>query len=172
MDGLLFDFIVSPPPAWWLTALKVIFLLVSLFFTGFIIYALFATKWFKFIFWYNFIEFFTLKLYGGVTAAKKWKKIKQKSAKMHEEHYHSIVIEGHRVMDKLLERIVPVYQADSFSTRLAYIGNGTFSDAAGIWESHELYKRIIRRETFIISKEELDDVIKAYDQAFKDLDII
>jgi hypothetical protein len=172
MDSALFDFIISPPSAWWLIALKVIFLSVSIIFAGFIVYAFFVTKWFRFIFWYNFIEFFTLKIYGGVTAARKWKKIKHKAEKIHEEHYHAIVIQAHRVMDKLLERLVPVYQADNFSTRLAYIGDGTFSKIAGIWESHELYKRIIRRETFIISKKELDEVISAYDQAFKDLDII
>ncbi len=135
----------------------------------------FKTKWFKFLFWYNFIEFFTLKPYGGVKAARQWKRLKRKAQTMIEESRQEIVVKAHQILDKLLERLVPVYQADSFSTRLAYIngpGGDTFSNSEEIWWAHELYRSLARVEQHIVSKEELEKVVQTYDQAFKDLGII
>ena len=125
----------------------------------------------SFLFLYNFIEFITLKIYGGVSAEKKWKRIKERAHRQKGDNCDFIVVDAHKILDKLLEGLVPTYQADSFSTRLAYIGKGTFSGVEEIWWAHELYLSVTRNEVVEVGRENVERLIGAYDRAFKDLDL-
>lgn len=151
--------------------LKFICLFASFLFAGFIGFVCWKTKLLKFAFIYDLIEFFTLRIYGGNRAVRKWKKLKRSLAALSEENPAFITIKAHDILDKLLERLVPVYHAENFSTRLAYIGNHTFSNTEDIWWAHELYRSIQRGEQLVLSRDDLDKLVKTYDQALKDLNL-
>jgi hypothetical protein len=164
--------LLSPELQQALLPLRILFLSVGLLFLGFIIFFLFNTRWFKHRFWYDFIEFFTMRIYGSYQAAFRWHRVKNKAARMRESDFKRIVIECHNILDKLLERLVPVYQADAFGERLAKLGEGTFSNVKDLWEAHELYRSVTREPNFAVKKEDLEKLLAAYEQAFKELEII
>jgi hypothetical protein len=164
--------ILSPDLQQTLLPLRILFLLVGIFFLGFIIFFLFNTRWLKLRFGYDFVEFFTLRMYGSISAARRWQKIKKKATKMRESDFNHIVVESHDILDKLLKRLVPLYQANSFGERLARIGEGTLSNIKDVWEAHELYRSVTREPNFAVKKEELIKMLETYERAFKELEVI
>jgi len=164
--------ILSPQLQKMLLPLKIIALVVTTFFVGSSVYFLLTTRWFKLFFWYDFIEFFTLEIYGSVWARARWKVFKKRTEKISEQDCNSIIISGHNLLDTLLERLAPMYQANNWSERLAKIGSGTFTDTKGLWEAHELYRSVTRESNFRATIEQAEMTAKAYEQALKDLEVI
>ena len=162
-------FLASPEISGLYQSLHFLFLSVTIFFIGFLLFFLFTTRWFKLAFWYDFIEFFTLKIYGGNIAQIKWSLLKNKTKNIKPEMRGVFAIKAHKILEKLLERLVPLFYANTFGEKLARCAQGTFSDPTSVWWAHEIYRSVLKENYYIINDEEFEKLIKTYDQAFKDL---
>jgi hypothetical protein len=152
--------------------LKIIFLLIGFSFIGFMIFFLFKTRWFKLQFLYDFVEVFTLRIYGGVMAHFHWMRLRYKIGDPTRPDYNDFVIKCHKIMDKLLARLVPTYHDNNFGERLAQLGNETFSNVSELWEAHELYRSIINDPNFKVDYNQAKRTLEIYEKAFQDLEII
>lgn len=171
MEPIL-TFLVSSNIQHSLLWLKILFFLLSVAMLGYIAYFLWITRWFKFYFWYSFVEFFTIRLYGSVGAAIHWGHIQRKLQNPSPEACREIIIESHNLLDRLLERLAPMYLCNTFAERLARIGSGTFSSLDGLWQAHELYRTVQKDPAYEVQPGELKATVDAYQQALIDLEII
>lgn len=154
-----------------LLPVKIIFLIFDIFFLGFFIFFLVKTRWFKLFIWYDLIEFFTQKIYGGVRATKRWHKIKGRMLNIREEEFNLVVVELHDILGKILERMAPFHQTKTFSERLAKVGEGTFPGIKDIWEAYEIYRLIKKDPNYRVSREDFSKILNTYEQVFKDLEL-
>jgi len=168
----IFNFLIFPEfgPGLWI--IKGLFLIVAIFFIGFLIFFILKTRWFKLYFWHNFIEFFTMKIYGGVSIGRKWKRLRKKALRANDYEYKKLIIKSHELLGKLLRRLSPIYQSFDFGRQLARADKTTFSCPEDIWWAHELHKELIRENTIEITEKEFKKSINAYNQAFIDLEIV
>ena len=166
IQPLLGPFSTSP------LAFKIACVLLSLFFISFIIYFLIKTKWFKLIFLYNFIEFINLEPYGYKTARRRWNKIIKNMKKFQKKYYNKSVINADKILDRLLKNLVTSYQAKNFEERLRAVGLKTFSHPKNIWEAHLYCENYLLTNNYILNKKETDDMLKIYEQALRDIEII
>jgi hypothetical protein len=172
MSEVVLQFLINPEESGILLLLKISFLFLSLLFLLFIIITFMTTRWFRLLFWYDAIEFFTKKMYGSIWSAWRWRSLRWRSQRAREENYFKYIVKGHKILAKLLERLVPIYQANSYGERLARTGNGTFSSVKDIWWAHELYRSVKNKEYKNLSQDDFKKLIQTYDQAFRDLEII
>jgi len=157
--------------AGFLLVVKYLFILVSLGFVAFAIFVLFKTRWFRLLFWYDFVEFLTQKIYGGVLAGWRWRLVRAQAERAQSKDYCSFALKGHKIMDRLLERLVPTYQVNSYGERLARCAAGTFTKAEDLWWAHELYRAVTAGSVKRINDDDFKKLINAYEQAFKDLGV-
>jgi len=168
----ILQFLVNPEMTGNLLLIKLAFFALSFGFVIFIIFTFVTTRWFRLLFWYDAVEFMTQKMYGSVRAGIKWRALRARARWASERSYPKYIIKGHNILGKLLERLVPIYQANSFGERLARTGTGTFSNVKDIWWAHELYRAVKNKEYKELSREDFDKLIQTYDQAMRDLEII
>ncbi len=72
----IISYILSPPFIIWLFILKILFLILSLFFLGVVIFVLIKTTWIRRIIFWDAQEFLTYRSYGVRKIAKQWLKIR------------------------------------------------------------------------------------------------
>ena len=155
--------------------IKIISALLTIGMLGFMLFVFLKTKWFKFIFWYDFIEFFTVKIYGAKKATRRWKKITKKMAKLNiaqSVEYNRLVIKCDQTIDFLLKHLVPLYQATDFTERLRRTGLSTFKYPKLLWEAHTYTNNYLKNNQVILTREQAQDMLNIYYQAFKDLEVI
>ncbi len=172
MFDSIFNFLIFPEQTIYLFAIKWLFLVVMICFIVFSVYAFSVIRIFKLLFWYDFVEFFTLKLYGGRKAKKKWRKLVRKSKYLKPENYNFAIVKAHDILEILLERLAPVYSASTYGERLARVGEGTFSNIKDLWWAHELYRSVARNELIMISDDDFKKMMHVYNKAFKELEVL
>jgi hypothetical protein len=170
MDEFL-SILLSPTLQFYLLPLKIIFWGLGLFFATFLIYLIVETKWFRFLIWYDLVEFFTQRHYGAASASRHWKRIARHIENSEMKDHANVVTAGHEIMDNLLEKMVPMYQCQTYGDRLARLGPETFSNITDIWEAHELWRKI-QRENYFPTPDEIKKTFDTYQKAFEELEII
>lgn len=172
MSDEILQFLVNPEMSGTLLIIKLSFFVLSLGFVLFVVITFMTTRWFRLLFWYDAIEFFTQKMYGSVRAGRKWRWLRFRARWASATRYSYYIIKSHDILGKLLERLVPIYQANSYGERLARTGEATFSNVKDIWWAHELYRAVKNKEYETLSQEDFVKLIRTYDQAMRDLEII
>jgi len=162
--------IISPELQKILFPLKAIFFVIDILILVFLIFVFFRTRWFKLLVWYNVIEFFTKRIYGGVFAKIRLGFIMSTFGNMEGKNYNKLVIKLHKMLDKVLTGLAPMHQAKTFAERLAKLGNGTFSNVADIWEAHEVYRKIKNDPEYQVDQGTFLKIAQTYRQALSDLD--
>jgi hypothetical protein len=171
MSDFLF-YIISPEVQASILPLKVLFLALSLFFIGFLIFFLLKTRWLRLIFLYGFIEFFTLKTYGSILTKLRWKLFIWRLYRVKEINFKKAIVRCHEIFDKVLIGLVPLHQSNTYAERLAKVGVGTFSNIDELWWSYELYRSAKKDQNSIINFNEFKRVLTAFHTALEELEII
>lgn len=152
---------------------KIICALLSLIFLSFILFVLIKTKIIKLALLYPLTEFFSVRFYGFRKALRQWKKIEKKLKTKKINNYGHLVLKADQILDFLLKNLVPVYQAKNFEERLRTTGLKTFSNPKLLWQAHIFCQDQIRAERKkILNQEEALRILKIYEQALRDLEII
>jgi hypothetical protein len=164
----LISFFISPSFTEWLLIIKIIFIVLSLLFICFIIFALMRTSWLKFRFLYDVVELLTYRPFGVRIMEKSWKKIAARIDTGLESEYKLAVIEADNMMNDTLKRMG--YGGDSLGERLEKLTAATLPDIEGIREVHQTRNNIIHDPNYKLSLNETRRLLDIFEKAFKDLE--
>lgn len=164
------QFILNPPPYDWLLTLKIIFIVVSLIFIGFIIFALVKTTWLKKLFLWDLEEFLTYRPYGMAKFEKKWQKIKERLASDTESEWKLSIIEADELINDTLSRMeIP---GESLGEKLTKVTSDTLPNVEELKNIRKIRNSIIRDPTYKLSLEEAKRAMAVYEKALVDLQVL
>jgi hypothetical protein len=166
MENLI-QYITSPPDFSWLPAVKFVFIGVSLFLFGAIIFILFAGSWIKWLLLYDVTEFFTYKPFGVRRLEKAWKKVLTRTETGLESEYKLAVIEADSMLDDILKRMG--FSGETLEERLEKLTVATLPNIEEIRESHRVRNNIVHDPDYRLSLDESRKILGVYEQAFKEL---
>ena len=164
----LISFFISPSLTEWLLIIKIIFIVLSLLFICFIIFALMKTSWLKFRFLYDAVELLTYRPFGVRKMEKSWKKIVVRIDTGLESEYKLAVIEADNMLDEILKKMG--YGGESLGERLEKLTAATLPDIEGIREVHQARNNIIHDPNYKLSLNETRRLLDIFEKAFKDLE--
>ncbi|MDP2967548.1 MAG: hypothetical protein Q8N87_04040 [bacterium] len=164
----LISFFISPSFTEWLLIIKIIFIVLSLLFICFIIFALMKTSWLKFRFLYDVVELLTYRPFGVRKMEKSWKKIAVRTDTGLESEYKLAVIEADNMLDEILKKMG--YGGESLGERLEKLTAATLPDIEGIREVHQVRNNIIHDPNYKLSLNETRRLLDIFEKAFKDLE--
>jgi hypothetical protein len=164
----LISFFISPSFTEWLLIIKIIFIVLSLLFISFIIFALMKTSWLKFSFLYDAVELLTYRPFGVRKMEKNWKKITARIDTGLESEYKLAVIEADNMLNEILNKMG--YGGESLGERLEKLTAATLPDIEGIREVHQVRNNIIHDPNYKLSLNETRRLLDIFEKAFKDLE--
>jgi len=164
----LISFFISPSLTEWLLIIKIIFIVLSLLFICFIIFALMKTSWLKFSFLYDAVELLTYRPFGVRKMEKNWKKIAARIDTGLESEYKLAVIEADNMLNEILNKMG--YGGESLGERLEKLTVATLPDIEGIREVHQVRNNIIHDPNYKLSLNETRRLLEIFEKAFKDLE--
>jgi hypothetical protein len=164
----LISFFISPSFTEWLLIIKIIFIVLSLLFICFIIFALMKTSWLKFRFLYDAVELLTYRPFGVRKMEKNWKKITARIDTGLESEYKLAVIEADNMLNEILNKMG--YGGESLGERLEKLTAATLPDIEGIREVHQVRNNIIHDPNYKLSLNETRRLLDIFEKAFKDLE--
>ena len=152
--------------------LKIIFIIISLIFIGFFILFLKKTKWLKLLIIYDLFEIFTLKIWGAKRAKKTLRAVKKIIAGNNERKYKKAVIMVDDSLGLLLERLVPLFQKNTFEERLDWLTESSIPNIEKIRNIHQLRRQIEENRNYQIGLDQVHEASMVYEEAIKELEII
>jgi hypothetical protein len=164
----LISFFISPSFTEWLLIIKIIFIVLSLLFICFIIFALMKSSWLKFRFLYDAVELLTYRPFGVRKMEKNWKKITARIDTGLESEYKLAVIEADNMLNEILNKMG--YGGESLGERLEKLTAATLPDIEGIREVHQVRNNIIHDPNYKLSLNETRRLLDIFEKAFKDLE--
>jgi hypothetical protein len=166
MENLI-QYFVSFPADGWISTLKFVFIGISLLLLGFIVFALSASSWLKFLFLYDIFEFLTYRPFGVRKIVRIWRKILARLDTGLESEYKLAVIEADGMLDDILKRMG--FTGETLGERLEKLTSATLPNIEEIKEKHQIRNNIVHDPDYRLSLDEARKILGVYEQAFKDL---
>ncbi len=161
------QFILNPILPDWLLGIKIIFLLLSLFFIGFIMFALIKTRWLRVLMIWDWIEFFTYRHFGLVSVNRKWMKI-QKRFKMGKEPESKLaIIEADALLDEILKGMG--YAGQTLGERLDTLTIDVLKNLEEVRKAHQIRSNIVYDLSYHLDRETAKKVLDIYEKALINL---
>ena len=154
----------------WFLVLKVIFLIFTSFFLGFVIWALIKTTWLKRAFLQDLKEFFTYRPYGLKKFVKEWKKTKERLDTGLESEAKLALIEADALLDETLKRLG--YPGESLGERLEKLTVDILPNLEEVRKIHKIRNNIIHDPTYKLNLEEAKKALVIYEKALINLDVL
>lgn len=172
-DLLSFDLlsqlsVLTSSPEWF----KIIMIIITVLAVGFLLFFLTRSRWFKFYFLYNFVEFITLKPYGYYRARRQWRKIQSLQQDNNINSWSKAILLADKMIDQLLKDLIPSLHLNNTEQRLRALGYGTFSEPKKIWQANMFCQYKLKNQKYQLTKEEKDQLITTYKQALHDINFI
>ncbi len=149
---------------------KVIFISISLFCLGVIIFTLKDGSYIKWLFWTDLIEFLNFKPYGVGQISKEWEDVRKRLKSGQESEYKLAVIEADMMLNEILKKMG--YEGETLGERLNGMTSVTFSNISEIKSSHNIRNDIIHDPDYRLKLEETERVIFSYETALSDLEAL
>ncbi|NCO80267.1 hypothetical protein GW869_00595 [bacterium] len=163
----IISFILNPTFSGWLLVLKILCLIFSLIFFGFIIFALIKTSWLKRMIIWDLQEFLTYRPFGVSKIAGKWQKIKKRLEAGIESEAKLAIIEADSMLDGILDRMG--FGGRTLGERLDRLTDVSLPNIEEAKKSHKIRNNIVHDPTYKLDLEEAKKVISAYEKALTDL---
>ena len=152
----IFDVINSSQLQERVLVFKIIFIVISVIFLGFIIYFSLRTTYLRLLFIEDMENSLSWKDYGQSKVLKKWKKIKKRLKKdNHFEHKLALVEAA-----KLLEDILKKMGKNEIS----------LADKLRELEIHNIYEEIAKDPNYKLTKVEAEEIIEILEKSLKELE--
>ncbi len=166
---ILISFLLSPPPSEWLLIAKIVFIAVSLFLAGVIVFGLLKSSWPKLYFLDNAIEFLNYKPVGVKKIEKDWRKIMAKLNTGLESEYKLAIIETDNMANEILKRME--FEGETLGEKLDKLNPVVISNIEELREAHKIRNNIIHDPNYKLSLDETKKMLEIYERAFRDLNI-
>ncbi len=150
-----------------LLIVKIIFIIFSLFFFGFIIFALVKTLWLRRLIYWDLQEFFTFRPYGIRKIDKQWLKIKGRLDTGLEGEYKLAIIEADLLIDDILKKMG--YGGETLGERLSKLTTVSLPNLETVKEAHKSRNNIVHDPDYRLPLDEARRTIEAYEKALTDL---
>ena len=160
-------FILYPELPGWFLLIKIIFLLVSLFFMGIIVFALIKTLWLKRIILWDMKEYLTYRHYGLPKTEKKWGKIKERLEIGTESEAKLAIIEADSFLNDILK--VMGYVGETLGEKLNKLTTDVLMNLEEIKGVHEIHSNIIHDPSYRLDIEEAKRVLDVYEKTLIEL---
>jgi len=170
MDDIFNDiitFIISPKIEGPLLILKIVFIIFSLAFLAFIIWAYIASNWFQRYFFQDLVEIATYKPYAARRLAKRWEKIIKRLETGIESEYKLAIIEADGMLDDILKTVG--YTGETIGDRLAQLTTETLANIEQVKEAHKIRSSIIHDPDYRLTLDKARSILAIYKKAMKDL---
>lgn len=163
----IISFIFNPTFTGWLLFLKILFIILSLILSGFIILALIKSSWLKRMFILDIVEFFSFRPYGMRKVEKDWAKITARLETGLESEWKLAIIEVDSISNDILMRMG--FAGETLGERLDRLTTVTLPNLQQIRQAHKIRNNIVHDPDYRVSLDEAKRVVAIYEQALKDL---
>lgn len=171
LEKFLNDFLnfLSSPPLFFVF-LKIIFLIIAIFFLGFIIFALLKTTWLKHLILIDLKEFFTFRPSGIKKQTKKWKKIKERLEFDIESEWKLAVLEAFELLTKSLLEMG--WRGKDFSELLNLLTEEEISNINELSKLYEIRQGIVYDPAYRLEKDVAEKVLKEIEKALTEIQFL
>jgi hypothetical protein len=153
-----------------LLLVKLVFLVVTIIFGVFTIFAISRTHYMQWLLTQSAVEFLTQRPYGAKRITKVWNKIKQHLENGSETEYKLAIIEANNMLDSTLKRMG--YGGATLEERLAKLTSVTLPNIEEVYQAHRTRNNIVRDPNFVLVLDDAKKTIGIYEKAFRDLQIL
>jgi len=162
--------IISPGLQHRLFLIKSLFLIISFGLGGFIFYILRKTDWLKYQFGQDLIEFRSFKASESLEFIKKWETAKKRLKKAWEPELKLAIIESDQLLDDSLKKMG--YEGESLGERLDQLSIDILPNLQEVWEAHRTRNNIVHDPDYRLTFNKAHQVMDAFGQAFRYLEIL
>ncbi len=166
----ILNFILYPKFEGWLLTIKMTFLGFGLFFFGYTIWALFKTSWLKRAILMDLKEFFSYKPFYTKKFLAKWKKIEKRLESPIEADWKLAILEADDLLKESLSYVG--YPGETVEEKLEKMPEDTISNLEELKKVRKIKEDIIEDPNFKLTQEQASQVLKAYQKALSDLQVI
>lgn len=149
--------------------LKIVFLIISLILTLFIIFALFNTSWLKLFAIEDMVQFITFRPFGLKRITKDWQRITKRIETFSEPEYKLAVIEADDMLDNVLKKMG--YNGKNLEERLDKINSIILPNIEEIKTNHKVRNDIVYDPDYKLTLDRVSKLLKSYEQALKNLEV-
>jgi len=163
----IINLIAYPPFAKWLFIPEILFLALTLFFIGFIVFSLINSTWLKKMILYDAQEFVRHKPFGTKKVARDWNKIKARLDTGLEAEYKLAVLEADSMMDDVLKRMG--FSGANLGERLDKLTVVSLPNLDEARLAHQARNNVVRDPDYRLSLDEAKKIIAIFEESLMDL---
>ncbi|HUW72185.1 MAG TPA: DUF4145 domain-containing protein [Candidatus Humimicrobiaceae bacterium] len=163
----IIQFLIDPQFSGWLLVIKIIFIVLSLIFLAFIIFALVKTKWLKRVITWDLQEFLSYRPFVMRRTEKEWRKIKARLETEMESENKLAIIEADKMLDGLLSQMGS--GGKDLNEKLEKLTAESLPNIEEVKWVHKIRNNIIHDPTYKLSIEEAKKALLVYEKALTDL---
>ncbi|MDP2864606.1 MAG: hypothetical protein Q8N73_03070 [bacterium] len=152
-----------------LLSLKILCIVIFLFFLVIIFYSLRKSSWLINRFLQDTVEFLTYRPYGVKKIVKIWSKIKGRLESGSESEYKLAVIEADSILNDILERMG--FKGETLGNRLKQVTTAILPSIEEVGEAHKIRNNIVHDPDYKLSLDQAQKALEIYEQALRDLQV-
>lgn len=149
--------------------LKIVFIVIGVFFLLGIIFLLLKNSWIKRRFLEDWTEFFIYRPFGVKKTFKQWAKVLKKLETGKEADYKLAVIEADGLLNDILKKMG--YKGETMAKILEQLDATILSNIDQIWEVHKIRNKIVHDPDYGLSLEQARKILGIYEKTFRTLEM-
>lgn len=153
-----------------ISVVKVVFILFGVFQLGFIIWAIFNTNYFRRLFVQDLAEVSAFKAYGIHNISRQWRGIMNRLEKKSDSEYKLAVIDADMILADIIDKLG--FSGKSLGEQLDQITDVTLPSLAKVREAHAVRNDIVHDPDYKLGLDQAREVLKIYEDAFKELEAL
>jgi hypothetical protein len=150
-----------------ISIVRIVFIVISAFLLGFIIFALIESTWLKRLIIWDMQEFVTYRPFGVKKLYKQWQKIKYKLNTGMESDYKMAIIEADSMLDDVLKKMG--FTGETLSERLEKVTEATITNLSDVLDIHKIRNNIVHDPDYKLTLDEAKRAMEVYEKAMTDL---
>ena len=166
IQGII-HFILSPTFPDWVKLIRFIFIIISFFFLGYVIWALLKTSWFYRLVIWDLEEILTYRPFGVRKIVRDWQKIKAGLITGQESEYKLAVFKADAMLDRILTGMG--FGGKTLGERLTRLTTASLPNIEDVKQAHKTRNNIVHDPDYRLSLEEAKKTVETYEKALTDL---
>lgn len=147
--------------------LRIVLIIISAFFLGFIVFALIKTYYLRRLILWDVQEFLTYKPYAAKKLYKQWQGTKARLGTGLESEYKLAVIEADSVLNDVLEKMG--FAGATLGERLEKVTDETIPNVAEAVDAHKVRNNIVHDPDYHLTLDEARKIINIFERVLTDL---
>jgi len=149
--------------------LKILCIVIFLFFLVIIFHSLRRSSWLKYRLFQDMVEFLTYRPYGVKKIVKIWSKIKGRLELGVESEYKLAVIEADSMLNDILEKMG--FKGETLGNRLKQVTTDILPSIEEVGEAHKIRNNIVHDPDYKLTLDQAQKALEIYEQALRDLQV-